>query len=286
MPQKIPLADWINYLVDKVVDSIGPQLRSFSDKFGDLIEGLTDLLEGLPWWLIIAVTALLAYKSGKWKMAVGVILGLCLIYNLNLWDHMLATFVLVIISSLISMIIGLPLGILCARSNTMQKIISPVLDLMQTMPAFVYLVPVLILFNIGVVPAVFSTVVFAMPPVTRLTRLGIQQVPEDLIEAASSFGATKNQLLWKVQIPLALDTIKAGVNQTVMMSLSMVVVAAMIGAGGLGGDVMTALASINVGTGVEAGICIVILAVTLDRITQKMNFKPRHKSTTRKSAKK
>lgn len=278
MLQKLPIADWINYLVDGLVSSIGPQLHAFSDELGMVIDNLTNLLVGVPWWLIVALVAALAYQAGKWKLAVGTVLGLLLIYNLHLWDHMISTFVLVLISSLISIIIGLPIGILCARSESVQRILSPFLDLMQTMPAFVYLVPVLILFNIGVVPAVFSTVVFAMPPVIRLTRLGILQVPLDLIELARSFGATDKQLLWKVQIPLALQTIKAGVNQTVMMSLSMVVVAAMIGAGGLGADVMTALASINVGAGVEAGLCIVILAVILDRISQKMSFKSGGKS--------
>jgi glycine betaine/proline transport system permease protein len=234
-----------------------------------IVNDVIKFLDWIPPWLLIIIFAALAYRAGKWKLTLGTIIGFLLIWDLQLWNDMIITLVLVILSALIAVIIGLPLGIWSARSASAYRVISPILDLMQTMPSFVYLVPVLIFFNIGLVPAIFATLIFAMPPTIRLTRLGILHVPEELVEAARAFGTTDSQLLWKVQIPLAMANIKAGINQTIMLSLSMVVIASMIGAGGLGSDVMSALQTINVGQGFEAGISIVILAMVLDRISQK-----------------
>jgi len=267
---KIPLAEWIDRAVNAIYNSIGPALGSISDVMHSAVTSITDALAYLPWWIVVVIIAAIAYRAGRWRLSLGTAIGLIFIYDLRLWDHMITTLVLVILSALISVVIGLPLGIWGARSDRVYQILSPFLDLMQTMPAFVYLVPVLIFFNIGVVPAIFATVIFAMPPAIRLARLGILQVPTEMVEAARAFGANDRRLLWKIQIPLAMPSIKAGINQTLMLSLSMVVIASMIGAGGLGADVMAALETIDVGKGFEAGLSIVILAMILDRISQKM----------------
>jgi len=267
---KLPLAQWVNLLVNWLETIIGPFLHTIAHAIRIVVDAMTQGLTDVPWWIVLLLFAILAYLAGRWKLTIGTVVGLMLIYDLQLWNHMIITLVLVILSSFVSVLIGLPLGIWSARSQGVYRMVSPVLDLMQTMPAFVYLVPVLIFFNIGMIPAIFATVIFAMPPVIRLTRLGILQVPEALVEAARAFGANSGQLLWKVQFPLAIANIKAGINQTIMLSLSMVVIASMIGAGGLGADVMSALQTINVGQGFEAGISIVILAIILDRISQKL----------------
>jgi glycine betaine/proline transport system permease protein len=191
------------------------------------------------------------------------------------------TFTLVLISTLIAVAIGLPLGILAALSTRASRVVMPILDFMQTMPAFVYLIPAIPFFGLGAVSASVATVIFATPPTIRLTALGIRQVPKDLIEAADAFGSTRRQKLFKVQLPMAVPTIMAGVNQTIMLSLSMVVIAAMIGAGGLGGEVWRAIQRLEPGKGFEAGIAIVILAMILDRITQRIGRSPSAKEAGR-----
>lgn len=268
MLPKIPLAAWINALVNWITKVAGHVLMLISGFVEHVINGVTAGVLWVPWWIVITVIAGIAYFSGKWKLAVGTAIGLLFVYDLQLWADLINTLVMVVVSAAISLLIGIPIGISSAKHPRFYRVISPVLDLMQTMPPFVYLVPVLLLFSIGTVPAILATIVFAMPPSIRLTRLGILQVPGDLVEAAEAFGSSDRQLLWKVQIPLALPSIKAGINQTLMLALSMVVIASMVGAGGLGADVMDALQNLNVGTGVEAGLAIVILAVVLDRISQ------------------
>jgi glycine betaine/proline transport system permease protein len=270
--QKLPLSDWINDFMHWLTIALGPFFQEVSDVIKTVVDSITAGLISVPWFVILVIVSILAYFAGKWRLAIGTAVGLFLVYDLALWNDMITTFVLVILSSLVSVLIGLPVGIWSARNERVYKAVSPLLDLMQTMPAFVYLVPVLLLFDIGLVPAIFATVVFAMPPAIRLTRLGILHVPGALVEASRAFGASDRQLLWKVQVPLAMPSIKAGVNQTIMLSLSMVVIASMIGAGGLGADVMSALQTLDVGKGIEAGISIVILAIILDRISQKMGF--------------
>lgn len=199
----------------------------------------------VPWWVIILIFAAIAWKASGWKLSLGTVLGLAFIYNLELWEPLLNTLILVILSALVSMIIGFPLGILAGRKHKFHLVISPILDFMQTMPSFVYLIPALLFFGIGKIPAVFATVIFAMPPVIRLTDLGIRQVPQDLVEAGEAFGSSPMQMLWKIQLPVAIPTIMAGINQTLMLSLSMVVISAMIGAGGLGAGVLTAIGQLK-----------------------------------------
>ncbi len=204
------------------------------------------------------------------KMTIGSFIGLVLCWNLGLWTLTVSTLVLIIIATLISIAIGIPLGILAALYKKFYRIIIPILDVMQTMPAFVYLIPVIPLFRIGKLSAVLATVIFAIPPAIRLTCLGIKQLPTELMEAADAFGSTRKQKLLKVQLPLAVPTMMAGVNQTIMLSLSMVVIASMIGAGGLGRQVLWAVQNLKVGAGFEAGFGVVIIAIILDRVTQRI----------------
>lgn len=223
-----------------------------------------------PIIFIILVTAFTWWITRKKSVALISVLGLSLILNLGLWAPTLSTIALVLIATLISMMIGLPLGILAALKEPAYKITMPVLDFMQTMPAFVYLIPAIPFFGLGKVAAIFSTVIFSVPPVIRLTCLGIRQVPKDLVEAADAFGSNPRQKLFKLQLPMAMPTIMAGINQTVMLALSMVVIAAMIGAKGLGGEVWKAIQRLQSGKGFEAGIGIVIIAILLDRILQQI----------------
>jgi glycine betaine/proline transport system permease protein len=194
--------------------------------------------------------------------------GLALLFLMDFWEETMKTLALVVTSAILALIIGIPLGIQTARSETMERIVRPILDFMQTMPAFVYLIPAILFFSVGNVPGVVATVVFALPPAVRLTNLGIRTVQQDVVEAAKAFGASERQLLYKVQIPLALPSILAGVNQVIMLSLSMVVIASMVGAAGLGQAVYKSILQADIGLGVESGLGIVIIAIVLDRITQ------------------
>jgi glycine betaine/proline transport system permease protein len=265
---KIPLANYIDNAVDWMQDSWGPALDILSEIQDNQVRFLTEFLSNTPWWLIVAIIGLIAWKASSIKLCIGSVLGLFLINNLELWEPFIETLVLVIWSAVISMIIGFPLGILSGKKNGFNSFIMPILDFMQTMPSFVYLIPALLLFGIGKVPAIFATVIFAMPPVIRLTDLGIRQVPTDLIEVGETFGCTTFQMLWKIQLPVAIPTIMTGVNQTMMLALSMVVISAMIGAGGLGAGVLESIAQLKNGQGFEFGIAVVIMAIILDRILQ------------------
>jgi glycine betaine/proline transport system permease protein len=219
--------------------------------------------------LIPAICAIAYWLHRNWMLVAGVVAGLLLILNLGFWDEMIETLVLVLYATLFSLLIGIPLGIYAARRPWFYRGLQPVLDMMQTLPTFVYLIPTLILFGLGSVPGLISTVIFAVPQPIRLTHLGITSVPRPLIEAGEAFGATRQQLLWKVEVPHAMPTIMAGVNQTIMMSLSMVVIATLVGAGGLGVPVIRALSSVNIAQGFEAGLAIVIVAILLDRIMKR-----------------
>lgn len=225
-------------------------------------------LYAIPFYVFIPLTVLLAWwKVGK-GMGAFTLLGLLLIWGMGFWEETMQTLALVLSSTCMALLIGIPLGIWAGKSERCNRMLRPVLDCMQTMPAFVYLIPAVLFFGLGTVPGAFATIIFAMPPVVRLTGLGIRQVPENVIEAARSFGATPRQLLFKVQLPLALPTILTGINQTIMMALSMVVVSAMISAGGLGEVVLKGITQMKIGLGFEGGIAVVILAIILDRITQ------------------
>ena len=265
---RIPLAQWTDNAIEYLQEQWGPATKAFSHVMEALIKGLQDFLISVPPEVIIIFVALLAWWVAGKKIAVFSIIGLLFIINIELWAVSMQTLAMVIAAVGLCMIIGVPLGILSAKNEVVHRIVTPILDFMQTLPAFVYLLPAIPFFGLGVVPAVITTLIFAMPPVIRLTSLGIKQVPDELVELGRSFGSTFFQMLFKIELPLARSTILAGINQCIMLALSMVVVAAMIGAKGLGGVVWTAIQTLNMGMGFEAGIAIVIMAIILDRITQ------------------
>ncbi|MBC2595722.1 ABC transporter permease subunit [Ruficoccus amylovorans] len=223
--------------------------------------------------LILALLALLAYVVSGLGMLVMCLIGFLLIMSMGMWDLTMLTLAMVVSATLFALILGVPLGVLAARSRSAEKVIRPVLDFMQTLPAFVYLIPAVFFFSLGVVPGAFATLIFAMPPAVRFTTLGIRQVPEEVVEAADAFGANDWQMLVKAQLPIAMPTIMAGLNQTIMLSLSMVVIVGMIGAGGLGEAVLSGIQQMEMGYGFESGLSIVILAIYLDRLTQAMGNK-------------
>ncbi|MFE5323416.1 ABC transporter permease [Paenibacillus sp. NPDC056579] len=268
MLPKLPLDEW----VESGVDALGSSLSFFFDGVSGCIEGIVEgfsfLLHLPPALIMIVLLGGLAYWFGRLPLALFTVIGMYLIVNLGYWEHTMDTLALVLTSALISIALGVPSGILCAKDQRVQNILTPVLDFMQTMPAFVYLIPAVTFFGLGVVPGVIASVIFAVPPTIRLTNLGIRQVPADLVEAADAFGSTSGQMLFKVQLPLAVPSIMAGINQTLMLALSMVVIASMIGAQGIGADVYRAVTQIKTGQGFEAGLAIVILAIFLDRMTQ------------------
>lgn len=270
---KIPIAEWTETFTKEITRSFAFLFNPIKEHFGNIMEWTADILNTVPPVLMIAIIALLAFFiSGKrFGLSIFTVLGLWLIYNQGYWTHLIDTFSLVLISSVLSIIIGVPVGILMSKSKIAETIITPILDFMQTMPAFVYLIPAVAFFGIGMVPGVFASLIFATPPTVRFTNLGIRQVSAELVEAADAFGSTGMQKLFKVELPMARATIMAGINQTVMLALSMVVIASMIGAPGLGREVLSALQRAQVGTGFVAGIGIVILAIIIDRFTQSMN---------------
>ncbi|MEH7238275.1 ABC transporter permease [Bacillus sp. JJ1562] len=270
---KLPIADWIDSFVDWLISNFEFLFEGITFGLEGFVEGIVLGLGFIPSILLTLILGVVAWKICNWKIALFSLIGLLLIDNLGYWDNMLQTIALVITSVGISVIIGIPLGIWASQSKTVGNIVIPILDFMQTMPAFVYLLPAIFFFNIGVVPGVVASVIFAMPPTIRLTILGITQVPKDLIEATEAFGSTTKQRLLKVQIPLAMPTIMAGINQSIMLALSMVVIASMVGAPGLGADVYRAVTQLQTGTGFEAGLAIVIVAIILDRITQNLGKK-------------
>ncbi|TYQ16140.1 UNVERIFIED_CONTAM: glycine betaine/proline transport system permease protein [Acetivibrio alkalicellulosi] len=266
---KIPIGNIIEAGIEWLTKNFAGLTRAISQFTASIIDAFIDILMFFPPWIIIIVTTFIAwYITKKIKIAFLTILGLLLIWNLDLWDATIITLSLVLFSTVIAVIIGIPIGIFAALNNRARGIIMPILDFMQTMPAFVYLIPAIPFFGLGVVSATFATVIFAIPPAIRLTALGIRQVAPELIEASDAFGSTRMQKLIKVQLPLSYQTIMAGVNQTIMLSLSMVVIAAMIGAKGLGGEVWKAIQRFRPGMGFEAGLGVVIIAIILDRITQ------------------
>lgn len=269
------IGDGIDTAVNYILDNFSPFLDLIASAIGFVTGTIQDALLALPMPVGIAIfVALSLWRVG---LGFGLLTGIALwlVDHMGLWSAMMETLSLVIASTLMAMIIGLPLGIAMARKDSVAAIVRPILDLMQTMPAFVYLIPAAMFFGLGAVPGAIATVIFAMPPVVRLTNLGIRQVHHEFIEAGNAFGCTSTQLLFKIQLPNALPSIMAGINQTIMLSLSMVVIASMIGAGGLGNTVLTGIQRLDVGTGFEGGLAVVILAVILDRITQSLGQKSR-----------
>lgn len=273
LQNSLPIEDIVDKGIDWITKNLAEPFR-FTQLVGNsVMDFISDTLSFIPPLLLLIIISLLAYiiSNKKKNFALLVALGLLFIYNQGLWDGMINTFTLVLIASLMSIVIGIPLGIWMAKSDRVRSIVNPILDFMQTMPAFVYLIPAVAFFGIGMVPGVFASVIFALPPTVRFTNLGIREIPEELIEAAESFGSTEGQRLFKVELPLAKNTILAGVNQTIMLALSMVVTASMIGAPGLGNGVLSALQHAEIGAGFVSGLALVILAIIIDRFIQYMN---------------
>jgi glycine betaine/proline transport system permease protein len=266
---KIPIGAWGKAFFGFLTDNFDTVFRAFSNGLNFLLDGLVDILLVVPPVLLALVIAIIAWLLQRSRpLAIGVFLGLIFIINQNLWKQTVQTLVLVVAAAAMAMAIGVPLGIWAAHKPKVYRIMLPVLDLMQTLPTFVYLIPVLTLFGLGNAPGLIVTIIFVIPTAVRLTHLGVVSVPKSIIEAGEAFGATKQQLLWKVELPSALPTIMAGLTQSIMLSLSMVVFAALIGAGGLGTEINRALGSRRIDLGLEAGLAIVVLAIVLDRMTR------------------
>ena len=272
----IPIGEWVQRGVEWIQDNLTGVLDGISDALSFVIDGFEDgLLAIPPLGLALAVVLLAGWRVG-WRFGLFAAMSMVLIFGMQIWEETVSTLALVIGSSLLALIIGVPIGIAMARSDRVEMTIRPVLDFMQTMPPFVYLIPAAIFFGLGKVPGAIATLIFAMPPAVRLTNLGIRQVSEENVEAGLAFGCTPRQLLFKVQLPLAMPSIMAGVNQTIMLALSMVVIASMIGAGGLGNTVLTGIQRLDVGLGFEGGLGVVLLAILLDRITQSFGAERRN----------
>ena len=264
---KIPIGGWSARFIDWLTDNFAWFFDAVADSIEYSIESVTTLLVFAPPLVLIALIVALVYwlHRSAW-LAASIALMLLFIINLGFWEETLETLALVVSAALLCMVAGVPIGIAAAHRPWLYTVLRPVLDLMQTLPPFVYLIPTMVLFSIGVVPGLISTVIFAIPAPIRLTHLGVSSVPKPLIEAGEAFGATKRQLLWKVELPHALPTIMAGLTQCIMLSLSMVVIAALVGADGLGKPVVRALGQVKIEMGIEAGLAIVIVAILLDRI--------------------
>lgn len=271
----IPLVGFIDNLVEWLRLHASFIFNPIRDFINFTVELFIKIFSVFPPLLFIILVAALAYYLTKKIKGITIfsIISLLLIWNLDYWDDMVITLSIVVTSALLAIIIGIPLGIWTSKSESVEKVIMPLLDFMQTMPAFVYLIPAVSFFGIGMAPGVISSVIFAMPPAVRMTNLGIKEVPNDLVEAADSFGSTPKQKLFELELPMAKPSIMAGINQTLMLTLSMVVVASMIGAPGLGNVIYTSVSRNDVGVGFASGIAIVILAVILDRLTQALSKK-------------
>ncbi len=270
----LPFAAWVNTLVrDWLVPNFRPFFRSMQWPITQVLNGLSAFLNATPMVVFTIALALIAWRTAGRGVALFTLIALSFIDMIGLWSETMTTLSMVITAVFFCVVIGIPLGVLAARSNIFRAILRPILDIMQTIPSFVYLVPIVMLFGVGVVPGIIATIIFALPPIIRLTDLGIRNVREDLIEAATAFGATHWQMLIEVQFPLAMRTVMAGLNQTLMLALSMVVIAALIGAGGLGLTVFTGLGRLDVGNATAGGVGIVLLAIILDRISQAMGEK-------------
>lgn len=267
---KIPVGEMFESLINWFTDNLEMVFDSIGNTVTAILAGLKFLLLlPHPLLMIVLLTAL-AWWTAKRGVAIFTVLGMLLIYNMGYWTATMETLSLVLASVLIALFIGVPLGIWSAKSDVVERIVRPVLDFMQTLPAFVYLIPAVLFFKLGEVPGVIATLIFSLPPAVRLTSLGIRQVPSEIHEAAISFGSNPRQLLFKAELPVALPTIMAGVNQTIMLALSMVVISGMIGAGGLGNEVLKGITQLKIDIGFEAGISIVILAIFLDRVTKSL----------------
>jgi glycine betaine/proline transport system permease protein len=272
---RLPLGE----LVDAAITWVTAALSGLFDAVKNVLEGAYDgldaVLSGPPFWVVAIALALVALFAKGWKLAVGALVGFVVIAGVEQWDNAMDTLSLVILASLVALLLAIPLGIWAARDDHVSRVLRPVLDFMQTMPAFVYLIPTVVIFRVGVVPGIVATVIFAMAPGVRFTELGLRQVDREVVEAGHAFGSTEGRILRQIQLPLAMPTIMAGVNQVIMLALSMVVISGMVGAGGLGGAVVQALQRVNVSLGFEAGLAVVVLAMFLDRVTSALSTRSR-----------
>lgn len=275
---RIPVGKWAQTALDWIIDNLGAFFDGLKAFFAQFYNGLDWVLSTPPFWAVIIVLAALAFWLKGWKLSLGTIVGFLLIYGMNQWDNAMDSLALVLVASVVAVVISVPLGIAAAKSAAVSSVVKPVMDFLQTMPAFVYLIPVLLLLGIGPVPGIVATIVFALAPGARFTELGIRSVDSEVVEAGQAFGASPMRILRQIQIPLAMPTIMAGINQIIMLSLSMVVIAGMVGAGGLGGAVYSALTGLNTPLGVESGLAVVILAIFLDRITASLTHVKKHVS--------
>lgn len=264
---RLPVGDWIDTAVDWMTANLGWLFDAIAAFLKSLIGGLETGLLFPPALIFVVLVAAIAFYAKGWRFSLFTAISFVVVAMMDLWDATMSTLSLVLVASVVALVIGIPLGIIAARSDRFSGLIKPVLDLMQTMPSLVYLIPAIVFFGIGQVPGVVATVVFAMPPSVRLTELGLRQVDAEVVEAGEAFGASPTKILTRVQIPLALPTIMAGVNQVIMLALSMVVIAGMVGAGGLGAVIFRGVTRLDVGLGFEGGLSIVIIAVFLDRMT-------------------
>ncbi len=263
-----PLGDWINAAVAWLTLEGAPFFDVITIAIREPLVSIEHFLWWLPWWAIVIILALIAWRfAGRW-IALFTVCGMLFIGIIGLWDETMTTLAIIVTSVAVSVLVGIPFGILAAKSDRVEAVARPILDGMQTMPSFVYLIPAVFFFGLGKVPAVVATFIYAVPPCIRLTNLGIREVSADVVEAGRAFGSTGLQLLFKIQLPLARPTIMAGVNQTIMMALAMVVIASMIGASGLGLEVLRGIQRLDVGQGFLAGISIVIVAIMIDRVSQ------------------
>ena len=264
-----PIADATNAAVESLIVNHGEAFESFAKALLTVLVALERALRDAPPWLVLLIIGLIAFAASRRLALAAVLVALTwLIGCLGLWEQAMQTIAIILVSVAIAIVIGIPTGVLAARSNVARAAINPALDLMQTIPSFVYLIPAAMLFGLGKVPAILATVIYATPPLIRLTDLGIREVDKEVIEASRAFGATRRQMLTGVQVPLALPSIMQGINQTIIMALSMVVIASMIGARGIGETVLVGLQRNDAGTGLLGGIAIVILAIVFDRISQ------------------
>jgi glycine betaine/proline transport system permease protein len=269
MPElpRVPLGRWVADLIELMRDNLAWLFNGIRALFGGLLDTV-EWLFALPHPLLfIALAAALVLWLRGWQFTTFTVAAFALIWSMGYWPQTIETLSLIVVATVIAVIIAVPVGVAAARNRTVSTLVRPVLDFMQTLPVFVYLLPAVFFFRIGTVPGLIATLVFAIPPGVRLTELGIRQVDKEVVEAAEAFGATKNQILLRVQMPLAMPSIMQGVNQVIMLALSMVVVAGMIGAQGLGADVVRSITRLEIGLGFESGLAVVILAIFLDRVT-------------------
>ncbi|MFD6178809.1 MULTISPECIES: ABC transporter permease [unclassified Isoptericola] len=264
---RIPVGDWIETAIDWVTDTFDPLFDAIKTFFESIYDGLDWVLSTPPFFVVALVLAAIAFWARGWKLALGSLIGFVLIAAMDQWGNAMDSLALVLLASVVALLIGIPLGVWSARNDRVSRVVRPILDFMQTMPAFVYLIPTVVIFLTGPVPGIIATIVFALAPGVRFTELGIRQVDSEVVEAGRAFGSTDRRILRQIQIPLAMPTIMAGVNQVIMLALSMVVISGMVGAGGLGGDVVGALSSVDIALGFEAGLAVVFLAIYLDRVT-------------------